>query len=115
MAVDIVGTPWGRQYLTPEVRADIVAMVPERVATVSIAARRRPGDWSAYLFGTDRNADPLGTAHERRTIPGAVAAAIRDMELGPALTWCSTCPEPATYQRNGEASCASCTRGGTVG
>jgi hypothetical protein len=114
MAVKITGTPWARQYLTPEERSAIAAMVPESIVKVSLAAERRPGDWSARLYGPIPHADPLGIDRHRRTLTGAVTGAIHDMKLGAPLAWCSACPEPAIYQRAGEAWCAACesTRGG---
>jgi hypothetical protein len=116
MAVQIAGsTPWARRYLTPEDRAAIAAMVPDGIVLVSLAAERRPGDWSARLYGPIRHADPLGSARHRLTLIGAVGAAIYDMKLGAPLAWCSACPDPAIYQRAGEAWCADheATRGRT--
>jgi hypothetical protein len=114
--VAIVGTPWARAYLTPEIREAIVATVPAGVVKVSLGAGRRPGDWSAHLFGPIRGADPLGSARNARTLTAAVGAAAHDMTLGAPLAWCSTCPAPATRQTTGEAYCRACepTRGGAI-
>jgi hypothetical protein len=92
-------------------------MVPPSVVKVSLTAGRAPGDWSARLFVDEsRRADPRGISRGCRTLVSAVSAAVLDMALGAPLAWCSTCPEPAVYQRNGEAWCHACetNRGGTI-
>lgn len=107
MTVIVAPTPWARRYLTDEVRERIRAIVPAEVTRVVISAGRKPGDWIADVVGAGRS----GIARRCTSIEVAVSLAVRDRELGPALTWCSTCPEPAVLQIAGEAYCATCPRG----
>lgn len=108
MTLSIGTTPWAREALTPEIRARIEAIVPPELGRLTLGAGRHKGDWSAYLF-TDRRhrGDPAGVARHGRTVVSATAAAVRDYRMGPFLSWCSLCPEPATTQIDGEAYCAA--------
>jgi hypothetical protein len=101
-------TPWAREALTPDVRAELEQIVPPEVGRLTLGAQRHKGDWSARLY-RDRHhrGDPLGVAQHGRTVLAATATAVRDYLMGPYLSWCSLCAEPATTQIGGEAYCAA--------
>jgi hypothetical protein len=108
VTLSIGTTPWAREALTPDVRAELEEIVPTEIGHLTLGAERHKGDWSARLYrDRRRHGDPLGVSRHARTLVSATAAAVRDYRMGPFLAWCSLCAEPATTQISGEAYCAA--------
>lgn len=57
-----LSTPWARQYFPADLRPDVEALVPDGT-TLTVGARRKPGEWTLVLVADRTPADIEAQRH----------------------------------------------------